>query len=44
MLPYPKRAFKTRGPYKKPRNPSGKSTREYVKLKLSPKKRFYGKA
>ncbi len=39
MLPYPKRTFKKRGAYAKPRNPSGKSTRRFVKLKLSPKKK-----
>lgn len=41
-LPFPKRPFKKRGAYAKPRNPSGKNTPRIVKLKLSPRKRFFG--
>jgi hypothetical protein len=41
-LPFQKRPFKKRGPYQAPRNPSGKNLPKIVKLKLSPRKRFFG--
>lgn len=34
-LPYPKQAFKKRGKYLGPRNPSGKNFPSFVKLKLT---------
>jgi hypothetical protein len=40
-LPFQKKAFKPRGPYKAPRNPSGKNLPKIVKLKLSPRKKFF---